>query len=74
MGKIPAWKEKVWKAKFHEGYADVLYEDVWSLDTRLARIIANHLRAFCKQRKGHMSVYQAVLLKSTEQTKAMWNG
>ena len=42
MGKIPAWKEKVWKAKFHEGYADVLYEDVWSLDTRLARIIANH--------------------------------
>ena len=52
MGKIPAWKEKVWKAKFHEGYADVLYEDVWSLDTRLARIIANHLRAFLQAEKG----------------------
>ena len=52
MGKIPAWKEKVWKAKFHYGYADVLYEDVWSLYTRLARIIANHLRAFLQAEKG----------------------
>ena len=52
MNKTPAWKEKAWKAKCHEGYAEVSYEDVWSLDTRLARIIANHLRAFLKAEKG----------------------
>ena len=28
------------------------YEDVWSLDIRLARLIANHLRAFLKAEKG----------------------
>lgn len=43
---------QAWKAKCHEGYAEVSYEDVWSLDTRLARIIANHLRAFLKAEKG----------------------
>lgn len=52
MNKTPAWKEKAWKAKCHEGYAEVSYEDIWSLDTRLARIIANHLRAFLKAEKG----------------------
>ena len=52
MNKTPAWKEKAWKAKCHEGYAEVSYEDVWSMDTRLARIIANHLRAFLKAEKG----------------------
>lgn len=52
MDKRPAWKEKAWAAKCHEGYADVTYEDVWSLDIRLARLIANHLRAFLKAEKG----------------------
>ena len=52
MSKTSAWKEKSWKAKCHEGYADVTYGDVWDLDTRLARIIANHLRAFLKAEKG----------------------
>lgn len=46
------WKRKAWKAKSHEGYSEVSYEDVWSLDTRLAGIIANHLRAFLKAEKG----------------------
>lgn len=52
MEKKTAWKEKIWRAKCHEGYADVAYEDVWSLDKTLARIIGNHLRAFLKAEKG----------------------
>ena len=36
----------------NEGYAEVQYEDVWNLDTRLARIIAMHLHAFLKAQKG----------------------
>ena len=57
MNKTPAWKEKAWKAKCHEGYSEVSYEDVWSLDTRLARIIANHLRAFLKAEKRAIRRY-----------------
>ena len=51
-GDKPAWQNKVNREKCHEGYADVRYEDVWSLDTRLANIIATHLRAFLKAQKG----------------------
>lgn len=46
------WKDKVNRTKYHEGYGDVSYEDVWNLDVRLAGIIANHLRAFLKAMKG----------------------
>lgn len=52
MKEKTAWEEKAWRKKSHEGYADVAYEDVWALDMRLARIIANHLRAFLKAEKG----------------------
>lgn len=40
------WQHKVNYKKSKEGYADVSYEDTWCLDMTLARIIANHLRAF----------------------------
>lgn len=41
-------QHKVNPEKCNEGYADVSYEDTWCLDMTLARIIANHLRAFLK--------------------------
>lgn len=46
------WQHKVNYKKSKEGYADVSYEDTWCLDMTLARIIANHLRAFLKAEKG----------------------
>lgn len=46
------WQHKVNSKKCNEGYADVSYEDTWCLDMTLARIIANHLRAFLKAEKG----------------------
>jgi hypothetical protein len=51
-GERPKWKDKYWREVAHSGYAEVSYEDVWSLDTRLARIISVHLRAFLKAQKG----------------------
>lgn len=52
FGIEPVWKDKTQRKMAHEGYAEVSYEDVWSLDTRLARIISVHLRAFLKAQKG----------------------
>ena len=52
FGKGPKWKDKYWREVAHSGYAEVSYEDVWSLDTKLARIISIHLRAFLKAQKG----------------------
>ena len=52
FGERPKWKDKHQRAVAHGGYAEVSYEDVWSLDTRLARIISVHLRAFLKAQKG----------------------
>ena len=52
FGKGPKWKDKYWREVAHSGYAEVSYEDVWNLDTRLARIISVHLRAFMKAQKG----------------------
>ena len=46
------WQHKVNYKKSKEGYSDVSYEDTWCLDMTLARIIANHLRAFLKAEKG----------------------
>lgn len=52
FGERPKWKDKHQRNVAHGGYAEVSYEDVWSLDTRLARIISVHLRAFLKAQKG----------------------
>lgn len=46
------WQHKVNHEKCKEGYSDVSYEDTWSLDMTLARIIAKHLRAFLNAEKG----------------------
>lgn len=46
------WQRKVNDKRSKEGYADVSYEDTWCLDMTLVRIIANHLRAFLKAKKG----------------------
>ncbi len=52
FGKNPKWKDKCKEKKAHAGFAGVSYEDVWSLHTRLARIISEHLRAFLNAQKG----------------------
>lgn len=44
--------KKTYAKENNEGYAEVQYEDVWNLDTWLARIIAVHLHAFLKAQKG----------------------
>ena len=46
------WQHKVNYKKSKEGYAAVSYEDTSCLAMTLARIIANHLRAFLKAEKG----------------------
>ena len=46
------WQMKAWAEKAHEGYADVNYVDVWSLDEILADLISKHLHAFLKAEKG----------------------
>ena len=38
FGDKPKWKDDYWRKVAHAGYAEVSYEDVWSLDTRLALI------------------------------------
>lgn len=70
MDKTPAWKEKAWAAKCHEGYADVTYEDVWSLDMRLARLIDNQLRAFLKAEKGPYGGTPGHLVRELGEEKA----
>ena len=35
FGEKPKWKDDYWRKVTHAGYAEVSYEDVWSLDTRL---------------------------------------
>ncbi len=37
FGEKPKWKDDYWRKLAHAGYAEVSYEDVWSLDTRLVR-------------------------------------
>lgn len=52
MEGMTRWQDTARRKSCHSGYSDVSYEDTWSLDTRLAQIIANHLRAFLKAEKG----------------------
>ena len=46
FGEKPKWKDEYWRKVAHAGYAEVSYEDVWSLDTRLARIFPYILGLF----------------------------
>ena len=39
FGEKPKWKDDYWRKVAHAGYAEVSYEDVWSLDTRLALML-----------------------------------
>ena len=59
------WQMKAWAEKAHEGYSDAVYEDVWSLDERLADIISKHLHAFLKAERPQRRM-------STHHCKSGW--
>ena len=67
----PSWKEKSCHKRSKAGYGGVDYEDVWNLDTRLADIIANHLRAFLKAEKGPYGGCPDIL-SSDEKGRQKW--
>ncbi|MEL5894527.1 hypothetical protein AAE250_13655 [Bacteroides sp. GD17] len=52
LNKKTGWQEKRRKEKSSEDYADIGVGNVWSTDITLAKIIADHLRAFLKATQG----------------------
>lgn len=64
--------KKTYAKENNEGYAEVQYEDVWNLDTRLARIIALHLHAFLKAQKGNGGCPGTIYEQYGENGFKMW--
>ena len=64
------WQSKTLAEKAHEGYADVDYGDVWSLDERLAGIISRHLHAFLKAEKGPNGGCPEIIVNQVGERKA----
>ena len=64
------WQSKTLVEKAHEGYADVEYGDVWSLDERLAGIISKHLHAFLKAEKGPNGGCPGIIVNQVGEGKA----
>ena len=70
MASKTKWQAKAWAEKTHEGYADVDYGDVWSLDERLADIISKHLHAFLKAEKGPNGGCPGIIVNQVGEGKA----
>ena len=64
------WQAKELAEEVHEGYADVDYGDVWSLDERLADIISKHLLAFLKAEKGPNGGCPRIIVNEVGEEKA----
>ena len=70
MAKKTKWQAKTWSEKTHEGYSDVDYDDVWSLDERLAGIISKYLHAFLKAEKGPNGGCPGIIVNQVGEGKA----
>ena len=70
MAMKTKWQAKTWSEKTHEGYSDVDYDDVWSLDERLADIISKHLHGFLKAEKGPNGGCPVIIVNQVGEGKA----